>query len=83
MMVNSRYGFMMSIALSNAIPPPPPQPTVLPAQVQVAQGATIPVPAIAVTANDKGGNAKEAKNETRGKPEQDDRRRGKLVDLYA
>ncbi|HLZ65279.1 MAG TPA: hypothetical protein VKQ29_03555 [Aliidongia sp.] len=73
----------MSVALSNAVPPPLPQPTVLPAQVQVAQGATLPVPAIAVTANDKGGTAKEAKNETGGKPEQDDRRRGKLIDLYA
>jgi hypothetical protein len=81
MMVNLHYGFMMSIALSNAIPQP--QPTVLPAQVQVAQGATIPVPAIAVTANDKGGNTKEAKNQTGGKPEENDRRRGKLIDLYA
>ncbi|GGF22030.1 hypothetical protein GCM10011611_30160 [Aliidongia dinghuensis] len=73
----------MSVALAHAIPPPPPQPTVLPTQVQVAQGSAVPVPAIAVTANEKGGNAKEAKNETGSKPEQDDRRRGKLVDLYA
>ena len=73
----------MSIALSHAIPPPPPQPTVLPAQVQVAQGSSIPVPAIAVTANDKGGNTKESKNETGGKSEQNDRRRGKVIDLYA
>jgi hypothetical protein len=73
----------MSVALAHAIPLPPPQPTVLPAQVQVAQGSGVPVPAIAVTANDKGGNTKEAKNETGGKPEQNDRRRGKLIDLYA
>lgn len=73
----------MSIALSHAIPPPPPQPTVLPAQVQLAQGSSIPVPAIAVTANEKGGNTKESKNETGSKPEQNDRRRGKVIDLYA
>lgn len=73
----------MSIALSHAIPPPPPQPTVLPAQVQVAQGSSVPVPAIAVTANDKGGNTKESKNETGSKSEQNDKRRGKVIDLYA
>jgi hypothetical protein len=74
---------MMSIALSNAIPPVPPQPTVLPAQVQLAQGSAVPVAAAAVTANDKREDAKESKNETNGKPEQNDRRRGKLIDRFA
>ena len=73
----------MSIALSHAIPPPPPQPTVLPTQVQVAQGSTVPVAPIAVTANEKGGISKETKNDTGSKSEQNDRRRGKLIDLYA
>jgi hypothetical protein len=73
----------MSIALSHAIPPPSPQPTVLPTQVQAAQGSSVPVPGIAVTANDKGASARESKNESGGKSEQNDRRRGKLVDLYA
>lgn len=73
----------MSIALSNAIPPPPPQPTVLPAQVQLAQGAAVPVAALAVTANEKRDDAKNSKNETNGKPEENDRRRGKLIDRFA
>ena len=73
----------LSTGCTNAIPPPPPQPNVLPAQVQVAQGATIAAAAIAVTASDKGGNANQTKNETGSKPEQDDRRRGKLIDRYA
>lgn len=73
----------MSIAVSNAIPPPLPQPTVLPAQVQVAQGAAVPVTALAVTAGDKGEASKESKNETDSKPEENDRRRGKLVDRLA
>jgi hypothetical protein len=74
---------MMSIALSNAIPPVPPQPTALPTQVQLAQGSAVPVAALAVTANDKRENAKESKNETDSKPEQNDRRRGKLIDRFA
>jgi len=73
----------MSIALSNAVPPPLPQPVVLPAQVQVAQGSTIPVPAIAVTGTDKGANSRESRNDTGSKSEQNDGRRGKLVDRYA
>jgi len=73
----------MSIALSNAIPPPLPQPTVLPAQVQLAQGSAVPVPAIAVTGTDKGDNSRESRNETGAKSEQNDGRRGKLIDRYA
>jgi hypothetical protein len=73
----------MSIALSNAIPPPLPQPTVLPAQVQVAQGATVGVPPIAVTAGDKGGGANETKNDTDNKSDQGSQGRGKLVNIQA
>jgi hypothetical protein len=73
----------MSIAGANALLPIPPQPTVLPGQVQLAQGGTVPVPVTAVTANDKGANAGQAKNDTGSKPELDDRRRGRLVDRYA
>jgi hypothetical protein len=73
----------MSIALSNAIPPPLPQPTVLPAQVQLAQGSAIPVPAIAVPGTEKGENSRESRNETGSNRESNDGRRGKLVDRYA
>jgi len=73
----------MSIALSNAIPPVPPQPVVLPVQVQLAQGSAIAVTPLAVTANDKRENAKDTKNETGAKSEENDRRRGKLIDRFA
>jgi hypothetical protein len=73
----------MSIALSNAIPPVPPQPAVVPAQVQIAQGSAVPVTALAVTANEKRDDAKESKSDTNAKPEENDRRRGKLIDRFA
>jgi len=73
----------MSIALPTAIPPIPPQPTVLPVQVQAAQGSAVLVSAAAVTANDKREETKDSKNESDSKPEENDRRRGKLIDRFA
>jgi hypothetical protein len=73
----------MSIALPNAILPIPPQPTVLPVQVQLAQGSAVQVAAAAVTANDKREGAKDSKNECDSKREENDRRRGKLIDRFA
>ena len=73
----------MSIALSNAIPPILPQPTVLPVQVQAAQGASVPVTPLAVTANEKRDDTKDTKNETGAKSEENDRRRGKVIDRFA
>lgn len=73
----------MSIALSNAIPPVLPQPTVVPVQVQLAQGSAVPVTSLAVTANEKRDDAKDTKNDTGAKSEENDRRRGKLIDRFA
>lgn len=73
----------MSVAFPNAIPPIPPQPTVLPVQVQLAQGSAVQVAATAVTANDKREEAKDSKNGSDSKPEENDRRRGKLIDRFA
>jgi hypothetical protein len=73
----------MSIAPLNAIPPVLPQPSVVPVQVQLAQGSAVPVTSLAVTANEKREDTKDTKNETGAKPEENDRRRGKLIDRFA
>jgi len=73
----------MSIALPTAIPPLPQQPAVLPVQVQLAQGSAVQVAATAVTANDKREETKDSKNESNSKSEENDRRRGKLIDRFA